>query len=912
MPAGNGNSDPIIDPILYPGKFTWCWGLRGFQQTLPYRGALMTGLPNAEQKQPYPCPFIWSYGWGTNVGDTDLPDMSVGHRKVVTTGRSTYILPQDTNIMLVGGSNTYWELGGRWEDNCPHYFWHSGAGFNYIADPSCVAAFGAAHPDRNPFQALTTPAIVRMQGFDGFANGAPILDISAGGDVWGYTTGGQSFAQGGSVLMCLTNGTVMGWGANADGQLGAGDFLPRHNGNFNSATFGFDLNSVFSGYAARVHMGGKHGLIMDSNGNIYSAGNNDYGQLGRGTIGISDPNWVPVEVPAGYRWIDIAAGPHASLMLATDDRLLTYLMYEQDTDLLTNFPSFAHTDGYVFVPDTLDSIKISVHDREGFRTTEQMLSIPVGAVIELEPDNIDFISGYGASFEVVAEPIDEGDGVVIPVTLLTGTLLNSLFLGMNYLVRIIIDTQIQEPRTATYVWGVGDGSHGELGSIFAPTETPVLVAFRTNVVEIMQHGRMSWMRCDDGRLYTLGQFTGNYPGGRIKSSTAPEAETPTGPFVDLTNASSPVRVFLDWIISEDEAGELTYAAADPQTITCAKLGYTSGMSDAMDDSPNDAPFYAVIGSNGMVYTWGGNRYGTLGNNTRTDPVPQTGLALHRTIFDTHVAEDDGNLTFGNATWVTVGDGFVSVVADGHIRRFDYPVAASSDVVVNGTISPTAYPYGTFMGGGYDDSYWSKPVTVPDGAGPDDPVDFAAYTAQPQWWTYPDPGHSRFFVRQYLYLPDGNYNDDPLFGGTGRFVNWDAPQQRNGNYLASSSYGANHVGHGVTGIPLTINGDLSFASTSGNFDSFFPGWQFIPGQMNLIVWAAPPDVHVIHGATPTTPAFSEDVPQYTTNTVLPRGFGVGMIMSYVTADVFTALPGTPGVPGDPFASLRAKSTVQFIG
>ncbi|MBK8657878.1 MAG: hypothetical protein IPN22_03115 [Bacteroidetes bacterium] len=83
-----------------------------------------------------------------------------------------------------------------------------------------------------------------------------------------YLSGGTQHS-----IAVLTNGTVMGWGYNAYGQLGDGTTTTRL------------TPVIMSGIstATKVACGDNHTLLLLSNGTMRACGYNGYGQLGDGS-----------------------------------------------------------------------------------------------------------------------------------------------------------------------------------------------------------------------------------------------------------------------------------------------------------------------------------------------------------------------------------------------------------------------------------------------------------------------------------------------------------------------------------------------------------------------------------------------------------------------------------------------------
>lgn len=117
------------------------------------------------------------------------------------------------------------------------------------------------------------------------------------------------------------DGELFTWGDNTYGQLGTGNNISS------SVPVAVDMTGVLAGKAIRaVSAGMYHVLVLDSEGQLYSWGYNGEGQLGNGSLINSN---VPVAVDmsgvlAGMSVTDIAAAQDHNLVLASDGKPYTW------------------------------------------------------------------------------------------------------------------------------------------------------------------------------------------------------------------------------------------------------------------------------------------------------------------------------------------------------------------------------------------------------------------------------------------------------------------------------------------------------------------------------------------------------------------------------------------------------------
>ncbi len=108
------------------------------------------------------------------------------------------------------------------------------------------------------------------------------------------------------------DGTLWAWGFNSNGQLGTGNTWYGQNG---PIQIGTDSNWL------KVSAGGTHSLAIKSNGTLWAWGDNQYGQLGDGTIITRS---TPVQIGTATNWLAVEASLFLSLALKTDGTLWSW------------------------------------------------------------------------------------------------------------------------------------------------------------------------------------------------------------------------------------------------------------------------------------------------------------------------------------------------------------------------------------------------------------------------------------------------------------------------------------------------------------------------------------------------------------------------------------------------------------
>ena len=136
---------------------------------------------------------------------------------------------------------------------------------------------------------------------------SPVLVSGPAGASWSAIAAGASHSLG-----ITTTGQLYGWGLNASGQLGINTLTPTSSPVLVSGPIGASWSTISAG--------GVHSLGITTTGLIYGWGLNNSGQVGiNSTATVSSP--VLVSGPAATSWSAVAAGASHSLGIATTGQL---------------------------------------------------------------------------------------------------------------------------------------------------------------------------------------------------------------------------------------------------------------------------------------------------------------------------------------------------------------------------------------------------------------------------------------------------------------------------------------------------------------------------------------------------------------------------------------------------------------
>jgi alpha-tubulin suppressor-like RCC1 family protein len=113
------------------------------------------------------------------------------------------------------------------------------------------------------------------------------------------------------VMMVLADGTVGGYGANYDGQLGNGQITYQHH----SAQVPTMTNLPVGLKVVKVACGSAHTILLLENGNVYGVGSRFCGRLGTSGMGRQS---IPIKIPLPLKATAITCKGSSTLMLLED------------------------------------------------------------------------------------------------------------------------------------------------------------------------------------------------------------------------------------------------------------------------------------------------------------------------------------------------------------------------------------------------------------------------------------------------------------------------------------------------------------------------------------------------------------------------------------------------------------------
>ena len=483
-----------------------------------------------------------------------------------------------------------------------------------------------------------------------------------------------------------SDGTVYAWGYNAQGQLG-------NNTTTNSTV---PIAVIASGAllgktVTQVAAGGSHTAALSSDGRVYAWGYNGYGQLGNNTTTNSS---VPVAatttgVLVGKTVTQVAAGSNHTVALTSDGSTYGWGYNNQgqlgDNSIInSNVPTGCQTITYsniYFGEQTLDGMNYVGSNKISGKPKSY---VPGGyvdvKVIDANNQSAILTNGY-RYIKPIVDNIQPASGLVAggDTVVVTG---NGLFAN---------DTVTINGANATVVSAASDGTSLTI-------TTPVNLAGTYDIVVTDQFNQSVTLAKSftyknlpptaTSITPTLGPASGNQTvtvngsnlitkGGFSKIARGLEANHACGIVIG--------RVYC-WGSNSGQLGDGT--TANRLIPTPVKTTDTPMDGKTINSVAVGGNFTIALDSNGIVYSWGVNSYGRLGNNSTTSSkvpvaVDTTGVLKGKTITAISAGGDHALALDSNGVVYAWGNNTYGQLGNSSTSYSMVPVAVDTSGVLSG-------------------------------------------------------------------------------------------------------------------------------------------------------------------------------------------------------------------------------------
>ena len=436
----------------------------------------------------------------------------------------------------------------------------------------------------------------------------------------------------GFVLALKSDGTLWGWGNDQNGQLGRGTFGDQ---------FDTPQRIGTAGDWAAIACGDEHALALKQDGTLWAWGSNWYGQLGldpnTGDADPLSPSFVPVRVDAASTYKSIACGYAHSLAVKSDGTLWAWG---------TN--AYGQLGRGTVDPGNNDAAHV---DRVQVGTATDWTTVSAGfdTSFGLRTDGSLYAWGNNGSGNDWAGG-ELGDGTNVdrhaPVRVGTGTDWKAISGGSNMTAAVKSDGTL---------WAWGYNSYGELGiTAIGAIKSPRQVGTRTD-----------WRLASAGAYHLLALSTGDdfgSCGGDFWGQTGIgyALYRPLGEQVGDQTGWVSVDAGLGhtggiradgtlWMWGRNGYGELAQDTSQYGSVnTPLQVGSDTDWAAVSCGDNTDSGFTAAVKTGGTLWAWGANDTGQLGvgDKQERDTPTQVGAA---TDWKT-VACSDGVGDVGRGLW----------------------------------------------------------------------------------------------------------------------------------------------------------------------------------------------------------------------------------------------------------------------
>lgn len=394
-------------------------------------------------------------------------------------------------------------------------------------------------------------------------------------------------------LAVRNDGTVWGWGYNADGQLGRGAV---------GAPQGTPAQVLSINQAASVAASGLNSVALESDGTVWTWGDNVSGGLGNGTGAVGQ---IPVELPNFTGVVDVSGGNDFSLALRSNGTVWGW-----GTNVGAQLGTGAGGATPVTTPVQTLGITTATAISAGYGHGMALLS--GGTVVGWGLNNFGQL-GDGTSGNVRLSPV--------PLPALSN--ITAIFSGEVHSMAIRNDGT--NDRT---LWTWGHNTWGQLGQGTAgvPNPTPTMISGLTGVVSMAAGDRHTLIAKADGTVWVWGaNDVGQLGQGTTDMTSHPNPIQVPG----ITDAVAVGAGLFHCLVVRSDGTVTAWGQND--------FGQLGDGSQTNNPSPGPVPgltgvtsvaggilYSLAVKSDGTVWSWGQNGFGQLGNTVpvfSAVPVP---------------------------------------------------------------------------------------------------------------------------------------------------------------------------------------------------------------------------------------------------------------------------------------------------
>ena len=442
-----------------------------------------------------------------------------------------------------------------------------------------------------------------------------------------------------------SNGSIYGWGANWFGQLGSGTSTT-----YGTATPSPLVVALPSGvHGLDIASSEDFSLAIGSDGNVYSWGIDDEGQLGNGTISSQYfwPTPNPVQLPSGVTAIAIAAGYTTGYAIGNDGKLYAWgdgsvgqlgngALESTGTPVVVSMPAAVTATGVAAAGSNAYAIGSdgnlyawgSAYGNGATAASALPVAVkfPPGVVAQAisagsfgrDPTHVLVLGSDGRLYGFGGYSGDTfGAGTytlsLLPIFVYSPQITSPIAAGTGHVLRIGPDGNL-------YAWG--DNAAGQLGNgTTTNSSSPVAVTLPASVTarSIFAGNAHNLMIGSDGNLYSWGYNAyGQLGNGSTSNSLTPTIVT-LAPAVTPKNIAAGIYHSLAigsdgklYTWGDNANGQLgngtTVNSSTPAVVSLAPgvnaLAVSGGLLHSL-----------AIGNDGNTYAWGDNAYGELGNGS---------------------------------------------------------------------------------------------------------------------------------------------------------------------------------------------------------------------------------------------------------------------------------------------------------